>query len=258
VRQGAASSPARDARPEEVRLRRGLLFVAVVWSIAGAFMALDAGVGSLWHWSIATGLVPPSFAMPNGGDIVPPAYCAYRDLDTRRGAATVPADPAQKRQLRYTSWLLGLHLGFAAGLAAQGRPKDELPFTTEIHASAEVLGLPTPALPGIRHAAAALEEFQAYLQADPQCVFAQLAGRYGPGYGYLYILGALIGHAMPYRAAGTVFVPAIRYYGSRAGIPQDLWTPMIRGTLADLPGSSAQQKIVGIVGRLDQYIKEQE
>jgi hypothetical protein len=224
---------------------RGLLFVGIVWSIAGAFLVLHFGQPELLDRLIQARWIPPELSIPL---IEPAASCTSRGANTLPDPAVKLSDPAEIREVRYASWRLGINLGFAADFSnfKAGRVA---PFMQE----AETLAA---ALPKIQHLGSALHEFAVYLESDPQCVATRLTSRYGPSYGYLYKSGAVIGHATLYRAQGmTPFVPQIQSYGQLAGIPQELWLPMTQGTPASWPDANMDEEVFTDVQRLDNYIK---
>lgn len=232
-------------------LARGLLFVAIVWSIAGAFLILHFGQPMLVEPLIQAGLIPSEHAIPRRG----PAASCYQSADTPPDAAVKLSDPAEIRQIRYDSWRLGMNLGLAADLS-NFRAGEVAPFMQKAETLALALHVPTPVLPKIQHSASALPEFAVYLESDPQCVAAHLTSRYGPSYGYLYKFGAVIGHATLYRAQGIApFVPQIQHYGQLAGIPQELWLPMTPGTPAGRPDDNMRKEVLAEVQRLESYIK---
>lgn len=232
-------------------LGRGLLFVGIVWSIAGAFLILHFGQPMLVDPLIQAGLIPPEHAIPRRG---PATSCTSQGADTLPEAAVKLSDP-EKRQIRYASWRLGINLGFAADLS-NFRAGEVAPFMKEAETLAAALHVPTPVLPKIQHFGSALPEFEVYLESDPQCVATRLMSQYGPSYGYLYKFGAVIGHAALYRAQGIApLVPQIQYYGQLAGIPQELWLPMTQGTSPGRPDANMHEEILADVQRLDSYIK---
>jgi hypothetical protein len=241
------------------RLLRGVLFLAVVWSITGAFLSLEIGLPLFLDEALKIGWIPEELAMPQ----MPPADAAAQCTDPvarKEGAATGPkVDPSILHQVRFITWRLGRGLGFAAAATnAISRPPEQiLSLQHEIEALAGAINVPTPLPPKAQHLATALHEFEIYLEQDPECVAARLTSRYAPSFGHLYKFGAVIGHAVPFRAnnIGAVFVPQIRQYGRLAGIPDSLWLSMTQDWRS-LSQSEASERMSSVLMGLDQYLKE--
>jgi hypothetical protein len=252
------TGPALRSRSwSETRVRRGLLFVTIVWSIAGAFLALEFGWPELLHRAIGAGWVPEELVMPIEARSDAAERCAQSNI-AKATENTGLDDPALMRQVRYASWMLGQRLGLAAGMAGAGFEAAQITsLLGDLDAWAARLGLPTPRPPEIRHIANELNEFAVYLEADPHCVAASLTSRYGESYGSLYKFGAVIGHAVPARVldVGGSFAVQIQFYGRGAGIPQELWRPMTLDSLAHLSGADPREKVLRVVARLDEYIR---
>jgi hypothetical protein len=235
--------------------------LAVVWSIAGAFLFLEVGQAWLFDEVLKIGWIPEELAMPR----TPRADAATQCTDPAarsEGATTNPTvDPQILHQVRYATWRLGRELGFAAAATnAISVPAQQILWLQhDIEALAGAIEVPTPLPPKAKHLANALHEFEIYLEQDPECVAAHLTTRYAPSFGYLYKFGAVIGHSVPFRAnnVGAVFVPQIRQYGRLAGIPDSLWLPMTQ----DWPGLSqpgASERTSSILTELNQYLKERQ
>ena len=241
----------------ETRVGRALLFLAVVWSIAGAFLALQLGLPELLGLAVSRGWVGAELVMPTPVT-TDTASCSQDGAGLTQWPSMSASDPDVMAELRYATWVLGQRLGFAAGMVDAGLPPERLdPLLDEIATAARRLGLAPPRLPEIRSVANALHEFAVYVEADPECVAAGLTARYGPRLGHLYKFGAVIGHAIPYRAngIGAAFAPQIAVYGAGAGIPRDLWLPMTSESLEDIPGADPRQEVSVIVARLDDFLR---
>ncbi|MGH8469766.1 MAG: hypothetical protein ACREVY_12540 [Gammaproteobacteria bacterium] len=160
------------------------------------------------------------------------------------------------------SWQLGFNLGFAAGAVNLGIADDAqvAKLMEERRPLVSALGVEAPKLPKIEHFANALHEFEVYIEADPQCVAAQLSRRFSVQHGALYKLGAIVGIAMVFRTAapqgGALLVPQIQRYGELAAIPQALWLPMTQDSLDDIPGAHPREKILHLVNRIDEHIRQ--
>ena len=259
-----AGSPSSHRSWSESRLGRGLLFLGVVWSIAGAFLLLQVGLPEIVARVFKAGWIPNELAMPKTSRPDAASTCADISSSSSPAETGVGADQAVLQQARYLSWKLGFKLGFAAAVASAGIAEDTqlAKLMEERQPLAEALGVQAPKLPEIEHFATALHEFEVYIEADPQCVSAQLARQISPQHGALYKLGAVIGIAMVYRTAvpegGAVFVPQIRRYGELTAIPQALWWPMTQDSLNNLPGADSREKILALVNRIDEHIRQGE
>jgi hypothetical protein len=238
-------------------LARGLWFVAIVWSIAGAFLALEFAWSEFFHRSIRAGWLPAELAMPTPERMPAAAVCRQEDVDAEEVASLEAEDPVALQQMRYASWMLGLQFGFAVSMADAGQVDAQTAMPREdLQMWAATLRLPTPTPPEPRHLVSQLNDFTDHLVADPQCIAARLTHRYGPRYGYLYKLGAVVGYEMPLRAwgIGGPFALQIQFYGRKAGIPQELWQPLTLASLGDLPGADPRERIIGLVERLGEHI----
>ena len=230
-----------------------MLFLAVVWSIAGAFLVVQFGLPGILGLATSRGWLDASLMMPR--PVTGATGCSQADMEHRGWKAD---DPAAVGELRHAIWSLGRRLGFAAGVKDAGLRDAQLqPLLADIDLTARALALTPPRPPRIQRVADALHEFAVYLEADPECVAAELSARYGIGYGYLYKFGAVIGHAIPYQANGVggVFAPQIEVYGVAAGIPRELWLPMTLESLDRIPGVDPRAQVSTIVARLDDFIR---
>jgi hypothetical protein len=245
------------AFPSKTPLARGLWFVVIVWSIAGAFLALEFAWSEFFRRSIGAGWFPEELAMPTPEQMPAAAVCRQKDVDVEEAASLEAEDPLTMQQMRYASWMLGLHFGFAVSMANAGQVDTQTVSSREdLQTWAATLRLPTPTPPASRHVLSQLNDFGDHLVADPQCIAARLTRRYGPRNGYLYKLGAVVGYQMPLRAwdIGGPFAFQIQFYGRKAGIPQELWQPLTLGSLAELPGDHPREKMIGLVERLGEHI----
>jgi hypothetical protein len=242
----------------KTRVARGLWFVAIVWSIAGAFLALEFAGPELLSRSIRAGWLPGELAMPTQERMPAAVVCRQQDVDTAEAATAEVEDARAMQQMRYASWMLGQKFGFATAMANAGIAGAEMAaLREEVQRWAAMLRLPTPAAPQSQHILNQLSDFGDHLEADPQCIAARLTRRYGPRYGYLYKFGAVVGYGTPARVLNVngAFALQIQLYGRNAGIPQELWLPMTLDSLADLPGVDAYEKAVGLVERLSEHIE---
>jgi hypothetical protein len=253
-------SAARPARGGQflARLLRGMLFLAIVWSIAGAFLTLEVGIPWLQENALKVGLIPDELVMPGTLRSDGAAPCADAGAESGGARTSAPIDRSTLHQARYLTWRLGRDLGFAVAVAGAASDEQIQSLQRGLTTLAQAIEVPAPLPPKIHHLANALHEFEVYLEQDPQCVAVRLTSKYEPSFGYLYKFGAVIGHSIPFRInnIGAVFEPQIRRYGQLAGIPEALWLPMTQDWPDNPNRADAQQKTYSILTRLDQHFKE--
>lgn len=223
-------------------LRGVLLFVGVVWSIAGAFLVLETGLQSL-----ASGL---------GGSFAMGSRARTGNEHCREFVKTLtPPVPGQgtDRGMAHAAWLLGLQLGYADGMyatgivareAAQRRIEGSRPISSR-------LSVPPLVLPVERHEVTRLPDFTTFVANDPPCIAASLEYRFSARHAALYRLGAVVGFATVFRRAPEfrdVLQPEIRIYGTAAGIPPDLLRA-VSERLGDWDARQAE------VNRIDAYLR---
>lgn len=232
---------------------RFVIGVAIIWSIAGAFVALEIGLPALLGRAVQAGAVSDGMVIPGGLSTESPAHC--KPGGSPRPDA--PPAPSALGEARYLAWRLGEQVGWSAGLANVGR-SDEASARSlaEWQARAGEMGIPAPLVPPIRHAAKALGEFEAHIESDPQCTAARLSQTYGKPYGSTFKLGAYVGYATVFRMTlpeAAVFAPNIRHHGTGAGVPRELLEPLLQDALDDVPGVETHEKLSTILDRLDEY-----
>ena len=246
-----------EAPSTPFRLRRALIFLAVVWSTGGAFLALQAGFLGVSTHLLSTS-VPGSLALPTQTKAA-----SARCREILKGLPG-PAQNANAAAAFYQTWQLGYAFGFMEGQniagvlkRSAGEPilrRESLPVTT-------ALGIPFPALLEHQRTAYALRDFTQSLEEDPQCVAAALESRHSPRHAALYKFGAALGVAGIFRRLvpemDDVLTPELRLYGSAAGIPVKLYTrPFSRSAAA--PGADAKQAVQSAVDRIDAYLRTAE
>ena len=232
------------------RLGRGLRFVAIVWSIAGAFLVLHFGLPELFSRLLMAGWMPVELALPERGALPVATHCGELHVS--------PApDPAATAQARAGAWKLGQELGFAASMANLGYSRDKLaPALDSVAARAGALGVPAPQLPEIRSFAYAIVEFGEFVRADPRCVASALERRFGEAAAHQYRFGLLVGYVAPVRAKqlGVPFPAEIAHYGRLAGVPEPLWRPLTQAVLVAADGATGPDAVWNVVEGHDAYI----
>ena len=204
--------------------RRALLFVGIAWSIAGAFQVLSKGGPWLLDRAVKRGLVPESLVAPRP-----------RAVDCSAAVQGMPKralDDATLRSARIAAYRMGFNLGLYAGARSAGSKVEEpISLRQEQDQLALALAVPRPVAPPVRQLADALHAFTVHVAADPECIGARLAAGYSPEHDALFRFGAFVGHSVTYRGVapevGPVFVPELRRYGQAAGLPEDVWRPLL-------------------------------
>jgi hypothetical protein len=236
----------------QTRIGQVFLFLGIVWSIAGAFLVLQNVLPALLAKAAALSWVSPGLTVNSELQKEAAQGCAEAERRTTADAETL-------QHARYAAFQMGLRFGSAAGaLFSFGRRADEVaPLMQEVQDHAAALGVPKPELPELRHMATALDEFTDDLEADRQCTVASLANRYTKAHSDTYRFGAVVGYAalLCMNDVCGAHGAQIRRYGQAAGLPQDLWLPMARGSLDSVPGATAEQKTSWVLGKLIEHIR---
>ena len=238
------------------RWLRLILFLGVVWSVAGAFLLLE---------TISGKLLDVVLARRSGGDLaiaIPKQSAAARShcQQVVRDLPRVNLRPQDLAQSKYAAWRLGQQLGTAGALISSeiATPDTVASMLKNTDGLTSHLGVPELRLPERGRAAYALRNFAVFLQEDPQCVAAALEVRYSPQHAALLKFGAAIAIAAFYRQVpdiGEVFGPEITTFGSAASVPPSLWLPLLQPKISGPAGSDLKQSIQGIVARIDQEVK---
>lgn len=240
------------------RARRLVSFLAITWSIAGGFLLLQIGLPELTDLAVRKGVIPDSLTMQ------PPRAAGVDCAPAIQRARAAVVDPRVAAQARFLVWRMGFHTGFAGGIASatagSASPVNPSPLLAEQPQQiAGLLGVDSPRLPTIQHAANALSEFQTFVAQGAGCVAPQLADRYSPRQAALYRYGLILGHAAVYRINAPMldplFVPDLRVYGREAQVPIELSQPFVDHTLDTLPGDGPQQKVQFAVNRIEEFLK---
>ena len=196
-------------------------------AIGAAFLALEAGMTEL-SWFSSSKSLPANLVLPKQSQA---AFVHCQEV-----VKSLPP-PAQNAgidgQAWYMAWRLGYMLGSADASLTSGtanRAAVENVLRQSLQASS-ALGIPSRTLPEHGRSAYALREFSAFLEEDTPCVAAALQSRRSPRYAALFKFGATVGFGSVYRRLAPelndVLAPQLRVYGSAAGIPADLYHPLL-------------------------------
>lgn len=251
-----ARSDARTDRYRRLRSRlaRGLLFVGIVWSIAGVFAVLRSGLPNMAVAAMARGWIPAQLGMSKELAAAAEQHCA----GVGQEAGKASADPAYLGAARYVAVEMGESFGAAGAMVNMGLPREQAePLLDTARQAAGMLGVPAPELPEIQHHMRAMIEFSDHLEADRQCVAAWLASLYSRFHGDAFKFGAVIGHSQFYCLKGrcSAYATEIRHYGQRAGVPDHLWLPLARGSLDGVPGNNPVERIAWLMARRNEHLR---
>lgn len=239
----------------KLRVRRTLVFLAVVWSIGGLFLGLEAVLRE-FSWLGASKSLPANLALPKQSRA---AFLHCQEVV--KGLPPPAPNPEIVAQTSYLVWRIGYMLGTADGAIAAGvanQPAVEEAMRQSLQVT-NALGLPPLALPQHGRSAYALSEFSTFLEEDPPCVAAALQSRHSPKHAALYKFGAAVGFAGVYRRLAPklkdVLAPQLRVYATAAGIPTELYTPLLGQPLATGPGADLGQAVQSVVNQIDTYVR---
>jgi len=237
------------------RVRRTLVFLAVVWSIGAVFLALEAGMRE-FSWFSSSKSLPANLVLPKQSRA---AFVHCQEV--MKGLPPPAQNPNIAVQTSYLIWSVGYMLGSAdasisAGIANWAAVENVLRQSLQ---ATSVLGIPPLALPQHGRGAYALRDFSVFLEEDPPCVAAALQFRHSPKHAALYKFSAAVGFASVYHRLAPqlndVLAPQLRIYGSAAGIPADLYAPLLGEPHAAGPGADAGQAVQSVVNRIDAYVR---
>jgi hypothetical protein len=250
-----AVSESAGRRWSETRLGRCALFLGIVWSLAAVWLILLQGIPTLFYAAMVRGLLPWDLTANSQLENEAARRCGA--AGTAPPQALIPAEDTELQRARYAAFSMGVDLGMAGGVALfgiGGQPELVEGTLQGVRREALGLGVPVPELPLPRNVLSG--HFVDDLVADRQCTEAQLERRYSPLHGHIYRFGAVIGYAAMccINDLCGMHGPEVRHYAQVAGVPEHLWMPIARGSLADIPGTSAREKTFRLLATLDEYM----
>jgi hypothetical protein len=239
------------------RLRGLALFVAIVWSIALAFLILDTVTYRLIDWGYRSAIISDEYGMPTpSGEAV--ATCAAHV----QNSTAISSTAFTPQQARLVAWKMGTGFGFAVALERAGAidAAKRQEAVNEISPLSQVLLVPIPIPPPSGPSAGAIPEYGQFIEDDQACTSAFLAHRYGLPVSHLYKLGGLTGFAVVYRTVcpqcGALFVPQVRHHAKEAGLPEESWRPFTQTPPNDESAEGRQQKAMGALQVIDNWLRE--
>jgi hypothetical protein len=239
------------------RFRSLTLFIAIVWSIALAFLILDTVTYRLIDWGYRSAIISDEYGMPTPSREAVATCAAHVQNSTGASSTAVTS-----QQARLVAWEMGTGFGFAVALeragAIDGAKRQEA--VNEIAPLAQVLNAPTPIPPPSGPSAGAIPEYGQFIEDDQACTSAFLGHRYGLPVSHLYKLGALTGFAVVYHTVcpqcGALFVPQIRHHAKQAGLPEESWRPFTQTPPNDESAEGRRQKAMAALQVIDNWLRD--
>jgi len=231
-------------------LKRGALFLAVVWSISGAYLVLLNGQTELVNRAIRVGLIPPDLVISREGKEHAAQRCAASGaVPAHVGSVT---DAADLRTARIVAYEMGMKFGLAESNSfLADRREAVINIMQDVRRFASGLSVPAPELPSTFSGTD--------LESDPQCTASRLASRYTPAHGQIYKFGVAVGRQV-FACANEMCgenAGQIRLYGELAGVPKHIWSPLAQDSLDGIPGANAPEKAIHIRENIKRYIVDE-
>jgi hypothetical protein len=253
-----AGIPLTGARSLSSRLRSAAAFVAIVWGVAATFVAVE--VVALRGFDLAR-FNPAVFGNIALSRTVTESTSCVVSEDGR--ARERPPQPLGTNDARMGAWLLGLNLGRDAVFRQYADANN--PFLGQLadgsRQLADRLGVPSPAVFRPVQIANANTEFVAFVEHNESETPSRLASSFSPQACELFKLGALWGYSEMVRPAlpgeRAVFAMEIRHHALRAGVPEQLWTPMLQPTPANATAEEVLSQMETLTGGVTTYLAGQ-
>ena len=199
------------------RLSRAAAFVGIVWSIAATFVIFQVIALSGTDFALSR---PDLF-----GDLLLPRSVS-NSTNCERTTPDAAASP------RAEAFALGIAVGRDAIVRQYSTdPQMNAALASRVENFARGLEVTTPEPFVPVQLANANREFVDWLEADGRMTARQIAERYSSETCHSYKLGSVWGYTemvkMSLPAERAVFGVEIRHYAQRAGVPENLWRPMV-------------------------------
>jgi hypothetical protein len=228
------------------RLKRGAAFVAIVWTVAATFVAFDV---------IALRGLDLAMAYPElfGDVLLSPGVS---------GSTTcVRADRGQEATTgRAAAFSLGVAVGREAIFRQFSTSDTQLlaAISAHVQESASTLGVPAPEAFQPVQLANANREFVAWVEADSATTARTLAQRYSGQACQVYKLGTVWGYSEVVRmvlpAERAVFAAEIRHYAREAGLPDELWQPMVGPFSAEAGSADLEAQMSALTANVVNFL----
>ena len=204
------------------KARRVAAFLAIVWGVAGSFIAFE--IVALGGFDL--------LLMTRGGRALALSNAVRQSTSCSAAPKDDPASPATDGGAAGAAWSLGVISGMQAQTGTrQGHTSDD------VLRLAKALGVPTPRRFVPENRVEANLEFVRHVEANEDATATAIASRYGARPCHVFKLGAYWGYAMPIRAALPGEAPPValelEHHARAAGLDERIWRPLIIRSRAD-------------------------
>jgi hypothetical protein len=234
------------------RLKRAAAFVAIVWGVAGSYLAFE--VATMRAMNVV--LAYPDII---GGLVL------SRSVSESTTCVAGPVQGSSARNplaARADSFALGVTVGHEAVFRqwARSNPQIIAPLTADVQKGAAALGVAAPGRFRPQQLADANREFVAWIEADDQGTARELASRYAPQACHAYKLGAVWGYSEVVRLAlpdhRAAFGVEIRHYAQQIPVPAELWRPMLQPSSFPAGSAELEREMAATSARLVAFLNE--
>jgi hypothetical protein len=239
------------------QLRQIGAFVAIVWAVAGTFVAFE--LLSLKGMDFATAH-PGLF----GRILLSSATQASTACEVRAGeTSAATAHGIRPADARTGSWMLGFRVGqdAQARMLSTVTPPALQASADGIARLADALNVPVPAPFAPRQLALANPEFVSFVEADAQTTAHRLAVSHSSQACQLYKLGALWGYAAVARMAlpgeRSIYAVEIQHYATDLDLPEPLWQPLVAPTPLALTAPQINAESMALTEAVTRYLSGQ-
>jgi hypothetical protein len=252
------------ASPRASRLTRALAFVAIVWALAGSFVAFELAALGLFGLVLDTA---PGRGLAISSTVRDATTCLPPPAASGAAASRAGAGGAQAWTLGVTSGTYAMTSRWEAGAQPSAEPVPEWQAIARRRAAeaarvvrevAAELDVPVPPRFTAQDRADAFPAYTAFVEEDAAGTARRLAAAYSETTCHLFKLGAYWGYALEVRAMlpgeRAAFAIEMEFHGRRAGVPDALWTPMIEGSGADTTVAERVAEIEAITGAVTGYL----
>lgn len=235
-------------RSLRTRLKHASLFVAIVWALAGSFVAFDLVFLSA---TLANPEALGDVALPEATQQSTACKVGQDEATGQTGALAAPDAKAD-------AWILGVRFGSNTQSRASSRASTNVQSVSEVERLAGRLGVPVPGAFSPRQFANANTEFVTYVEADASGTAHRLAVRYSPEACQLYKLGAFWGYTMWIRVGvpgrRTAMAIPINYYARQAGLPEPLTRAMVTPASADTSRAERAAEAIALTEAVTKHL----
>ena len=238
-------------RSLRTRLKHASLFVAIVWALAGSFVAFDLLFLSATDAALANPEARGDLALPE-------ATQQSTACKVGQDEATGQSGPLAAADAKADAWMLGVRFGSDTQSGAPSRDPTNAQSVSEVERLAARLAVPVPGAFSASQIANAHTEFVTHVEADASGTAHRLAVRYSPEACQLYKLGAFWGYTMWIRVGvpgkRTAMAIPINYYGRQAGLPEPLTRAMVTPASADTSRADRAAEAIALTEAVTKHL----